>query len=630
MVDEGFKRKLAAILSADVEGYSRLMDDDEEATVRTLTTYRNAITDLVQQFRCRVVDAPGDNLLAEFTSVVDAVNCAVEIQRDLAERNAELAYNRQMQFRIGVNLGDVIEEDGRIYGDGVNIAARVESLSEAGGICISGRAHDQVENKLGLEYEDLGKHEVKNISRPIQVYRVLSLPGAAAHRVVQAKETLGRKWRKIAISAAVAVVIIGGLASWQFYMRRPTVEPASVEKMAFPLPDKPSIAVLPFDNVSGDPKQEYISDGLTEEIITALAKVPKMFVIARNSTFTYKGKPVKVQQVAENLGVRYVLEGSVRKDKDKVRITAQLIDALTGHHLWAERYDRDLKDIFAVQDEITLKILSALEVRLTEGEQALLQKKGTNNLQVYLKLLQGNYYIESQNPENIPKARRIFEDVISQEPNYASAYELLALTHYADVLLGTTKSPKESLRKAAALAKKCLSIDAFHGPAYALLGHIIILKGDWDKGISLLNQAVELEPNGADSHAWLGLGLNFAGRPEEAIPIIKKALRLNPFASAGYFHVMAIAYRMVGQYDKAIEYLESGIQRNPDHFFAHLNLSACYILADREKEARAEAKEVLRINPNFSIDKFAKTLQLKNQEEKKKLIGALRKAFSTP
>lgn len=247
-----------------------------------------------------------------------------------------------------------------------------------------------------------------------------------------------------------------------------------------------------------------------------------------------------------------------------------------------------------------------------------------------MKLLQGNYYVEDVRPENVPKARRIFEDVISQEPNYASAYELLALTHYVDVLLGTTKSPKESLRKAAALAKKCLSIDAFHGPAYALLGHIIILKGDWDKGISLLNKAVELEPSGADSHGWLGLGLNFAGRPEEAIPIIKKALRLNPFASAGYFNAMAIAYRMIGQYDKAIEYLESGIQRNPDHFFAHLNLSACYILADREEEARAEAKEVLRINPNFSIDKFAKTLQLKNQEEKKKLIGALRKAFSAP
>jgi adenylate cyclase len=257
MTDEDFKRKLAAILSADVEGYSRLMDDDEEATVRSLTTYRNAITDVTRQFRGRVVDSPGDNILAEFSSVVDAVNCAVEIQRELAERNAELPYNRKMEFRIGINLGDIIEEEGRIYGDGVNIAARVESLSEAGGICISGRAHDQVENKLGLEYDDLGKHQVKNIARPIQVYRVLSQPGAAAHRVVQAKASLGRKWRKISLLAAGVVAIAGILAIWQFYLRRPTVEPASVEKMAHALPEKPSIAVLPFDNMSGDPSQEF-------------------------------------------------------------------------------------------------------------------------------------------------------------------------------------------------------------------------------------------------------------------------------------------------------------------------------------------------------------------------------------
>jgi adenylate cyclase len=273
MTDEDYKRKLAAILSADVEGYSSLMDDDEEATVRTLTAYRDVINESTRQFRGRVVDSPGDNILAEFSSVVDAVNCAVEIQRDLAERNAELPYNRRMEFRIGINLGDVIEEDGRIYGDGVNIAARLESLAEAGGICISGRAYVQVENKLDLEYADIGKHQVKNIARPVQVYRVLSYSGAAAHRVVRAKESLGRKWRKIAMAAAAAVLIIGGLAVWQFYLRRPAVETASVDKMAYPLPDKPSIAVLPFEYMSNDPDQEYISDSLTDELIGDLAKI---------------------------------------------------------------------------------------------------------------------------------------------------------------------------------------------------------------------------------------------------------------------------------------------------------------------------------------------------------------------
>jgi len=400
------------------------------------------------------------------------------------------------------------------------------------------------------------------------------------------------------------------------------------DKLPLALPDKPSIAVLPFTNMSGDPEQDYFSDGLTEEIITALSKVPKMFVIARNSTFTYKGKPVKVQQVAEDMGVRYVLEGSVRKGKDKVRITAQLIDALTGHHLWAERYDRDLKDIFAVQDEITMKILSALEVRLTDGEQALLWKKGTKNLQVYLKLLQGIHYSQNINPENNLNAKRIYEQIISQEPNYALAYRLLAGTYWVDVWLGTTKSPKESLRKAAELAKKSLSIDEYQEGAYTLLGHISILRKDWEKSIPLLYKAVELEPNGADYNMYLGMGLCFAARPEEAIPILKKAIRLNPIAPGQYYNAMAIAYRMVGQYDKAIEYLEEGTQLYPNHIFSHINLSACYILTSREQEAHAEVKEILRLNPNFSVDQFARTLQIKKQEEKNKFIGALRKAFS--
>jgi len=317
MTQEGFKRKLTAILSADVEGYSRLMGDDEEATVQTLTSYRNAITDLSQQFRGRVVDSPGDNILAEFSSVVDAVNCAVEIQRELAQRNDKLPNKRKMEFRIGINLGDVIEEEGRIYGDGVNIAARVESLAHAGGICLSGRVYDQVANKLGLDYENLGVHRVKNISTPIRIYRVRMGHGLS-----------------------------GKLAA---------------EKQAvLPLPDKPSIAVLPFNNMSGDSEQEYFSDGLTEDIITALSRSPWLFVIARNSSFAYRAAMVDVKQISGELGVRYILEGSVRKAGNRVRITAQLIDGNLGNHMWAEKYDGELQDIFDLQDQITQQVVSSL------------------------------------------------------------------------------------------------------------------------------------------------------------------------------------------------------------------------------------------------------------------------------
>ena len=331
MATQEVKRKLTAILSADVKGYSRLMSEDEAGTIRRLNAYKEMMANFIQQHHGRVVDAPGDNLLAEFGSVVDAVQCALKIQKELKTRNEELPENRRMEFRIGINLGDVIEEGDKIYGDGVNIAARLESLSEAGGICISGTAYDQVENKLSLGYEYLGEQPVKNIAKPVRVYRVLVEPKAVAQRIS---------------------------------------EVASKERMALPLPDKPSIAVLPFVNMSDDPKQEYFSDGMTDEIITALSKVPNLFVIARNSTFTYKGKAVKVKQVSEELGVRYVLEGSVRKAGHRIRINAQLIDALKGHHLWAERYDRELRDIFALQDEITMKIIIALQVELTAGEMA--------------------------------------------------------------------------------------------------------------------------------------------------------------------------------------------------------------------------------------------------------------------
>ncbi len=624
MAKEKVKRKLSAILCADVVGYSRMMGEDETATLHALKScIAEIIEPIVEEHNGRIFKKMGDGFFIEFSSAVDCVECAVDWQNKIKYQDQPL------QFRIGINLGDVITEDDDMYGDGVNIAARIEKLADPGGICISRGIYEQIKRKINLGFEYLGENEVKNISEPVRIYKLLTDPKDAGKIIGEDVQSLSNKRRRKGLAASmVALAAIMALVLWQVFEYSTTEDPVPIEKGALPLPDKPSIAVLPFDNMSADPEQEYFSDGLTEEIITALSKVPDLFIIARNSSFVYKGKPTNIQQVGRDLGVRYVLEGSVRKSGDEIRITAQLIDAGTGHHIWAERYDRDLEDIFAVQDEITMTILNALEVELTDGEQALLKKKGTNDLQVYLKLLQGYNYRWNVNPENNLKARQICEDIISEEPNYASAYTLLAETHLNDVWLATTKSPKESFGKAAALAQKALSIDSSQGTAYGILGRIKILRKDWEKGISLSNQRVELEPNNADAHHDLGLNLCFAGRPKEAIPIIKKAIRLNPVAPAQYLNSMAIAYRMLGEYDQAIEYLEKATQQYPNHIWGHLNLSACYILTDRKQEAHLESKEVLRLNPKFSLDKFAKTLPLKNQEEKKMFIGALRKAFS--
>ena len=626
MNTEEFKRRLTAILSADVEGYSLLMREDEEATIRTLKAYRTAMRDLILQYRGRVVDSPGDNILAEFASVLDAVNCAVEIQRELAERNTELPENRRMQFRIGVNLGDIVEDGERIYGDGVNIAARMESLAEGGGICISGKVYEEVKHKLGLEYEYQGEQEVKNIAEPVPAYRVLSFPGAAAHRVVKAKRAVGKTWRNVVV-AIVAVLVLGAaVAVWHFYFRSPPMEVASVERMAFPLPDKPSIAVLPFVNMSGDPEQEYFSDGLTEEIISALSKVPKLFVIARNSTFTYKGKPVKVQQVSEELGVRYVLEGSVRKAKERVRITAQLIDAITGHHLWSESYDRDLKDIFALQDEITMKIITALRVELTEGESARLWGKGTTNLKAYLKALRAREHIHHQTKEGNILARRMAEEAIALDPEFPPPYHYLAGTHFMEVWFRTTKSPKQSLKRAVELTQKAITLDDSYADGHSFLGVLYTMLRKHDKAIMEAQKGVALDPNGSQSHYYLGFALRYAGRFEEAVQVLEKAIRLNPFPPLLYFRSACMAYIGAGRYEEAIAAAKKVVTLSPDDFLAHISLAAAYSLAGREEEARSAAEEVLRINPKFSLDYQAKILPFKNKRDLEHFVDALRKA----
>jgi adenylate cyclase len=677
MTTQEVKRKLTAILSADVKGYSRLMGEDEEWTVRTLSAYREIMRSLIQQHRGRIVDAPGDNVLAEFGSVVDAVQCSVEIQQVLRAKNAVLPENRRMEFRIGINLGDVIEEGEQIYGDGVNIAARLEGLADAGGICISESAYQQIENKLPLRYQYLGEHQVKNIAKPVRAYRAQIEPEGAIE-----KKAKPRQWQKAAISLVVAViVVVAAVVIWRFYApsapqpevaskekvvtpqpeKAPTAAPPSAEvtpkekvvaplpekvtkpapppapkmevaskdKMAFPLPDKPSIAVLPFVNMSGDPKQEFLCDGITEEITTALSKVRQLFVISRQSTFSYKGKPVKVKQVSEELGVRYVLEGSVQKSGDKIRINAQLIDALKGHHIWAERYDRDLTDLFALQDDITMKVLKAIQVKLTEGEWAFRAEKyfrGKQGRDCYLKMTEVRNYLRASNIEDTRVGRRITEEMVEMCPENPMSYVMLGYVNLTEFWLGIGKSPRESIEKGIELAQKALAMDDSLYSAHGLLSGLYALKKEYEKSIAEGERAVALDPGGAEANLIYGTSLNFGGRPEEAIPVLQKALRLDPLGLPGTFLQLGHAYRLMRRFEEAVSEYKKALQRAPDNFFAHLGLAATYSMMAREQEARAEAAEVLRLNPKFSVDSYAKRMTLKDQSVIDDFINALRKA----
>ena len=393
------------------------------------------------------------------------------------------------------------------------------------------------------------------------------------------------------------------------------------------LPDKPSIAVLPFVNMSEDPKQEYFSDGITEEIITALSKTPKLFVIARNSTFTYKNKPTKVQQVRRELGVKYVLEGSVRKAGDKVRVTAQLVDAQSGNHLWAERYDRDLKDIFAIQDEITKKIITALQAKLTEGEQARVYARGTNKLEAYLKLLKGREQMNRFNKEGNALARQTIEQAIALDPQYAVAYYLLAMTHYRDVLLKSTSTPKKSIAKSIELAQKAIALDDSLAEAHGFLGHLFGVTKQYERAIAKAERAVALNPNSADAHSFLAIALNYsAGKHEEAIAAFKKAIRLNPIPPLRQLVFLAISCRDAGRYEEAISICRKILRQEPDYLFAHTCLASCYALMGRGEEARAEAAEVLRVDPKFSVGYIVKRSTYKYEVDRNRLRDSLLKA----
>ncbi len=587
MTQVDFRRKLAAILSADVKGYSRLMGEDEETTIRTLTEYREALREKVEFYNGRVVDSPGDNVLAEFISVVDAVKCAVKIQKEISNRNANLTENRKMLFRIGVNLGDIVEEDGRIYGEGVNIAARLEGLAEGGGICISNSVYDQVKNKLPFAFEYTGEHAVKNITEPVQVYKV-----------VMSGDATGLVHRKKLV-----------------------------------LPDKPSLAVLPFANMSGDSEQDYFSDGLTEEIITALSKISEMFVISRNSSFVYKGQSINVTQVSRDLGVQYVLEGSVRKAGSRLRIAAQLIDATTGNHLWAERYDRELEDVFDLQDEITQKIVVALQVELTRGEQARVWHRSSNNLEALGHASKAINLFERFTKEDNSKARDLFEQAARLDPKYAFAWTYLAWTYWVDVAFAFTTSPSESIEKCLELAKKSITMDDTQPDIHALWSTIYLGQREHEKAIEAGERALELGPNSACNTAILAQIMYFAGRGEKAIELMERAMRLSPYHPHWYLGTLALANIMIKRYKEAFEIAQQQLDLVESRgvfgmglLTSHLILAEVDIYLGRHENAQKHAKEVLKIDPDFSLEEFSRFTFYKDPSHLEKRLDILRKA----
>jgi TolB-like protein/class 3 adenylate cyclase len=593
MNEKRAKRKLSGILSADAVGYSRLMQEDEGSTIRRLEDSKELMTNHIQQYRGRVVDAPGDNLLAEFGSVVDATECAVKIQKELNAQNAELPNNRKMEFRIGINLGDVVEEDDRIYGDGVNIAARIEGLADPGGICISKTVYEHVKNKLELGYEYLGDHRVKNISEPVRVYRILIAPEAAG-KVIGEKRFLGRISRRTAVAAIIILIVVaGGLAGWNFYLHKSKrIEVANLDKMAFPLPDKPSIAVLPFTNMSGDPEQEYFSDGITEDLITDLSKISELFVIARNSVFTYKGKPVKISQVAEELGVRYVLEGSVRRAGDQVRINAQLIDATTGGHLWAERYDGMMENVFALQDKITQKIVAALEVTLTAGEEQQTAGRETSDPAAYDAFLKGWAHFRRKTPEDFTKAVPYLDEAVERDPNYSRAYAALAAVYWESSRYRYQKYLDMNRAEADLMANIYLA-EAMQDPtplAHYIASDIHRYFSRHQKAITEATRAIALDANDPIGYYAMASALIWAGNPVDSAEFIKKAMRLDPHYPPDYLYHLGKAQFFMGRFDEAAATLEEVKRRFPDYNWAFFYLAAVYGHLGREQQAKSAIK----------------------------------------
>jgi adenylate cyclase len=619
------ERRLAAILAADMVGYSRLMEADESGTIARQKAHRQELIDPeIAAHNGRIVKTTGDGLLVEFASVVDATECAVVIQRAMAEREKDVPEERRIQYRIGINLGDIVIDGDDILGDGVNVAARLEGLAEPGGICVPRKVIEEVRNKLDVGFEFLGDQSIKNIKKPIPVYRILLEP-VAAGKVIGERRATPAQWQLGAVAAAAVIVV--AVAGYYLTPSDRAVVPVSndfcEQKTVLAVPDKPSVAVLPFDNLSGDPSQDYLADGLAEDIITTLAGVSDILVIARSSSFTYKGKPAKIQDVARDLGVRYVLEGSVQQADERLRVSAQLVDGGTGNHLWAERFDRDTKDIFAVKDEITLDLLTALKVELTEGEQARMWRRGTSNLEAYQLFWQSVEEFQRFNKEANAKARVLANRVTELDPNYSGGWLMLGWTYLQDVAYGS--DPSQSIRFGAEFAKKAHELDDTNPNVYALLGMVSLHKGDPARAVELARKGLVLGPNQADVHGLLGLYLNAAGRSEEAIAPIKKAMRLSPYYPTFYLIQLGRAYRMTGRYEEAIVEYKKLACRMPDSLYSHLGQVLSYAHLGRLEEARAAVAKLLQAEPDYSLEVHKRTTAAKGTNLERDL-ELLRKA----
>jgi adenylate cyclase len=594
---EGPNRRLAAILSADVVGYSRLMAEDVAATVRTLTAYRKEIHGLVNDHRGRVVDATGDNLLAEFPTALDAVECAVEIQRVIGARNAGLPEDRRMEFRIGVHLGDVTVEDDRLYGDGVNIAARLEGLAEPAGVCISSEVLSQIRRKLEIDFDDLGEQTVKNIPDPVHAYRVRA-------RAEEARAEPSWSGRRMALVAAVAIVLAVG--AWQLWERNAgVISPGAVPEAPPGFANAPAIAVLPFDNLSGDPDQEYFADGLAEDLITRLSRLAFFPVIARNSSFSYRGQAIDVKQIGRELGVGYVVEGSVRTVGERVRIHAQLIDAATGRHVWAEQYDRELSDVLALQDEVTLAIASALGFEVREAEMARTLGEEVRDLGAWHAFLRGWWHMRRG---QWAEAISFYERARELDPGLAGAsWGLVVSTVMFRLPAAQSDAERERLVSGALReAERCLDLNSLDPLCHLAMGLAQNSAGEHDRAIASWQRACELDPSLEMAHRYLGWALALGGRPAEALASLEKAARLSPrdpLTNHLTLLAMSWAHFAAGRYPEAIEAAERGRSLLPRSPMPYRTLAASYGQLGRLDEARAALEEERRREPDLSLAK---------------------------